>query len=65
MYKKFEFIAAFSLFSYFNPFVSNACLFCPSFMLGYYLHNAFCFHGVLVLLIHDLFISIIVLHHVM
>ena len=35
-HEKFNFGAAFSLASYFNPLVCNACLLCPWFVLSYY-----------------------------
>ena len=38
--------AVFSLLSYFIAFVCNTHVFCPRFMLGYFLHNVLCFHGV-------------------
>ena len=36
-FEKFEFIAPFSLFSYFNAFACNTILFCPLYMPDYFL----------------------------
>ena len=57
--KKFKFIASFSFLFYFDDFVYDAQLFCSLMYALLFLYNAYCYHVILGLTTHSLFISLL------